>query len=119
MPRFRLRAQVIRSLENINLGRQASHFFRSVVEDGDDSIEDMVDICYQDAEENVCGSRYLISRGTYRKRSRFFDWDDCVSDSSDRFNDEEFLQHFRLTRMGFHQMVEVIKENEVFKSPTR
>ena len=42
-------------------------------------------------------------RKKYRKRT--FDWDDCLLDDSDNFDDREFLQCFRVTRESFFEII--------------
>lgn len=85
-------------------------------DDDDDSVNDLIDHYYQNMEHVVSSSRYLFRNEKNRNRKNFFDWDDCLSENSKRFNDEEFMQHFRMSRKGFRTVLEAIRNDEAFKS---
>ena len=120
MPRHRIRAKVLKFLRNLNAKRTSSALLRSFFDDDtsddDESMEELLDYHYRSIEDALLASRYLFRYGNNRNRKRFFDWDDCLSEKSHRFNDEEFLLHFRMTRTGFKALLHAIKDDDVFKS---
>lgn len=96
MPRFRPRAQVLKALRAFDEKRERQAVMRNFVLEEEDSDEDVLDDCCKTVEDAVHSRKHLNERGACRKR--VFDWDDCLSDESRRFNDEEFLKHFRVSR---------------------
>ena len=73
----------------------------------------------KNAEKAISARRYLFRKSKYHNRLRFFDEKDCVSPDSKRFNDEEFLIHFRMARSSFHAIVELIKDSKQFQNKPR
>jgi DDE superfamily endonuclease len=62
---------------------------------------------------SISSRRYLLQRGSYRKRnSKFAVYLD--PDHADGFNDREFLFHFRMSRDCFHQLIVELKDHPVF-----
>ena len=119
MPRSRPRAKVIRKLNDIIFKRRQFAFLRHVVFDDDDSIEDLIDLQYESYLRIVSSKRYLFRAEKYRNRNSFFNWDDCLSENSLRFNEEEFLRHFRVSRENFWHLVSLLENHDIFKSRRR
>ena len=122
MPRRSPKATILKALRKLKEKRQAAAFVRHFMEDSSDSdsdegwIEDLRDEQVQQAEREISSRRYLFRKDTYRKRRQFFDLEDCLSPESARFNDDEFLLHFRMCRDSFRTIVELIEDSKYFKS---
>ena len=130
MPRHRPRAQILRALRKENRKREAAAYVRHILEDLDDSDgdsdsdgscddglqQDLIDMQLKNAEKVISSRRFLFRKSKYRNRLQYFDEIDCVSPDSKRFNDEEFLIHFRMCRSSFHAIVELIKDSKYFKN---
>ena len=122
MPRSSSRATILRALRKLNDQRQDAAFVRRFMEDSSDSdinsdcgfIEDFRDAQVKQAEKVISSRRYLFRKDTYRSRSEFFDWEDCISPDSKRFNDAEFRIHFRMCRESFNAIVELIRDSKYF-----
>jgi hypothetical protein len=126
MPRRSLKARVRAKLLQMAQQRQRNRFVRNIlmeddfnVNDGDDiynDINEIVDMQVQEALQHIDMNRYLFRPNKYRNRTKFFDWNDCFSDNSVRFNEEEFLKHFRLSRKNFWHLVDLLKDDDAFRS---
>jgi len=116
MPRFSKRKQVLRKVAKACKDR-ARFAFQRLFLDIEDDHEDLIDLIFLNRFEKMKRSRYLFRPSTYRKR----DIKQCLDEvlHSDWLNDEEFLLEFRLSRTSFHLLVDLIKDNEVFKSGSR
>ena len=92
MPRYSVKRRIINELTQIVSIRR--HFRRLRCDfDEEDSLEDMIDLHYLKKLKKVSSERYLGGkRKKYRKRS--FDWDDCLSNESNNYNNDEFLHEF-------------------------
>ena len=58
--------------------------------------------------------RYLYRSRKYRKRS-IFDFDDVLKDNCNDYNETEFLYMFRLRRVSFFNLLDLIKDDPIFK----
>ena len=133
MPRLSKKAKLKKDLVKLICHREYISFLRNAIlddrsldDDGSDSSDDememeteMDDIINVHLKENldfVMSNRYIFRSPKYRDRSRFFDWQDCLSDHSIRFNDDEFLKHFRVSRKNFWHLVSLIRDHEEFAS---
>ena len=129
MPRNRPRADILRALRKENLKRETAAYLRHALEDIHDSesdsdsdsscdeglLLDRIDMQLKNAEQQISARRYLFHKSKYRNRLRYFHEKDCVFPDSKRFNDEEFLIHFRMTRSSFHDILELIKDSKQFQ----
>ena len=59
-------------------------------------------------------SRYLFRSSSYRKKRNKFDLEDALSYENKKYNDEEFLSDFRITRYSFFLLLEEMKTKEAF-----
>lgn len=119
MPRHRPRAKVLKFLQKINSNRRSAAVLHAILDDGDsdeDSVTEILDQYYVHMESIVSSSRYLFRNRRNRNRSTFFNWEDCLLPHSIRFNDEEFLHHFRMSRSGFNALLNLIKYDVVFQN---
>ena len=79
----------------------------------------MMDLHYMIKLREYSKNRFINgNRRRYRKRSTF-DWNDCLSDNSVNYNDDEFLYHFRMSRASFRVICEIIKNHLNFSYKTR
>jgi DDE superfamily endonuclease len=67
------------------------------------------------AKGSISSSRYLLQRGSYRKRSSKFSVY-LDPDHVDGLNDREFLFHFRMSRDCFWQLVAELKDLPIFRN---
>ena len=119
MPRHRPRAKLLKYLQQINANRRSTAFVSAVLDDkdsDDDSVGKILDHYYASMEHIISSRRYLFRKKQNRNRRTFFNWDDCLAENSTRFNEEEFLQHFRMSRSGFKSLMNVIKDDDVFQN---
>lgn len=128
MPRLRLKAKLEHELTKLARQREFDAFVRRFIlhddildddsdDDGsDDDLNEIIDLQVKEALAFVSNNRYIFRSKQYRNRHGFFDWDDCLSDSSRRYNDTEFLKHFRVSRTNFWRLVSLIQNHEEFKS---
>jgi hypothetical protein len=67
---------------------------------------------------NICTLYfYFYHKSSYRKRRTKFNLEDCLSDNSLNYNDEEFLYSFRMTRESFKKLLkEMVKKKAFVKS---
>ena len=101
-----------------------------MLDDDDDSLEDMKDLATAICLSEIRKRRYM-DRNKYRKSPSGgrFETDlnagsnnaDLSSDTSDLpwLTDDEFLQKFRVTRNGFEEVLNKIKDDSIFDSKTK
>ena len=65
--------------------------------DDDDSAEDQILMLETSKLKHMIESRYLFRKATNITNGNKFDLEDALSEDSVNFNDEEFLNAFRLT----------------------
>lgn len=126
MPRLSKKAKLQNELSKLLQARKAYAFLRKHILDDsesdddsdneEDEFNDIIDKQVSDAVTYVSSHRYVFRSEKYRCRSRFFDWKDCLSDESIRFNDTEFLKTFRVSRKNFWHLVSLVDQNEVFRN---
>ena len=75
----------------------------------DSFLDKMKECRLKEAIKVVESNRYLL-RNPYRNRSVIFDWEDALHEDSFRFNDEEFLKHFRISRNAFWHIYNMIND---------
>jgi hypothetical protein len=111
MPRKSKRYKNINNLRKLNEELYYWSIHRYLTEDND-PLQDEMDIdCFLLMEE--CKSRrYLYRSSKYRKISKH--WQEYFDDQL--FNDDEFREHFRLSRESFFQLYDLIKEHPSFST---
>ena len=123
MPRRRLRAKVLKELKEINVRRSNDADIRRLfmyADDWDSDLDDLLaieeeeDNQYLAIEEAVRSERYLFRAKNYRDRSDAFDFSDCLSEKSKRFNDDDFLSHFRVSRSSFCTIADLLAKSDCF-----
>jgi hypothetical protein len=62
-------------------------------------------------------SHYLFRKSKYRKKRTKFDLQDCLSEDSVNYSDEEFLYSFRMTRESFHKLLKEMETKKAFCAP--
>jgi hypothetical protein len=113
MPRRADRSLAIEWLEKYVVKLRKNAIEREVF-DEQDSIQDDEDVHTSLILKRMKRTRYLFRKPTYRKRRNRFDLEDCLSEDSDNFNDEEFLFSFRITRESFFLLLEEMKTKRAF-----
>ncbi len=114
MPRRGDRRLALEWLEKLIVKQRKDAIEREVFDDHD-SIQDDYDIHTSSILKRMKRTRYLFRKRRYRKRRTRFDLEDCLSEDSDNFNDEEFLYCFRLTRESFFLLLEEMKTRLAFR----
>jgi hypothetical protein len=133
MPRTSKKERFLGSLTKI-LNKRLQHRALRTINDEEDSLADAVDLSVAMAIKNGFSRRYLFRKSKYRKGDDRFKIDlennDVEEDPNDDggddieeeaiqlpwLTDEEFLQKYRMTRSRFDIIVDLIKDNQVFKS---
>jgi len=118
MPRYRLREKILNALHSLLITRRNDADDRLIFDD-DDSLEDALDDEYEDMFIHLQQQRYLNERKSRNRNDICFDLSDCLSSESLRFNDEEFLSHFRLTREQFEGVAHIISSHPIFVQQLR
>lgn len=112
MPRNRPRAQALRAIRrNIKKRLRDPRHHRHRVDNDDETIEDMNDILFLQAEQLISSNRYLFRKLSYRDRSSTFDWEDCLSEDSVCYNTDEFRHVFRTTRDNVLLLCDLLEKN--------
>ena len=115
MPRRSERHKVLRSLEATIDERRTAAELR-LISAKTDRFEDDLDEFYILEHERIEGLRYVARPLTYRKREdqwqKLLDDDTCL-------NDTEFLEHFRVRRVAFQRIVDLIRDDPIFQSSAR
>jgi DDE superfamily endonuclease len=131
MPRVSKRAQAISCLNSLLNKRIIGRSIR-MLDDDNDSLEDIKDLATAVCLSEVRKRRYLNRSSRYRKSpaiERFnTDLDDIgyhsgsSSESSYELpwlTDDEFLQKYRVTRSSFQVLLNKIKDHSIFESKTK
>jgi hypothetical protein len=114
MPKKKDRSIAIDHLQRI-VDRQSKDALMRELFDEEDSLQDDEDLLYSIRLKRMKRSRYLFRPQRYRDRRKKFDLEDCLSEDSHNFNDEEFLFCFRMTRDSFFYLLEEMETKESFK----
>lgn len=136
MPRLSERERVLDEYKDFLEKRLQEHILRAAA-GVQDETQDQIDAIVLDRYKEMQSKRYLF-RGRYRKADhaaflsmlshvKVADSDDDTSSSSDSsgslpwLNHSEFLNEFRMSPLDFWKLVEMIKDDEVFrcKGPKR
>ena len=113
MPRKSLRRRTIDAMQaKIKKLRLAYHLREAF--DDDDISEDEQLLEESDLLRKMEKSRYLFRRSKYRKNRNKFDLEDTLSYDSNKYNNEEFLSDFRITRDSFFLFLEEMKTKKAF-----
>ena len=114
MPRKSLRRQALDSM-HYHVHHLRQMWYQREAFDEEDSIEDdrlLQSISKLTRMENT---RYLFRNPKYRTDRTLFDMEDAISYTSKNFNDEEFLNKFRITRDSFFLLLEEMKKRKAFR----
>ncbi len=84
------------------------HYFM----DDNDPMQDEVDLDCFLVMEACKSSRYMFRAPNYRKSHGY--WQDFFDESM--YNDDEFREHFRLSRNSFMQLYNIIRDHPIFTS---
>ena len=96
MPQKSLRRQAIDIMEAQVRKLRVRYYLREA-DDEDNSSEDERFIIESKKLDEMKRSRYLFRLSSYRKEKKKFDCADALSYNSKNYNDEEFLQAFRVS----------------------
>ena len=119
MPRKSRRVQAIELMNLHVLKLKKEHILRDVM-DEEDSLEDIKYVKHKAVLDEMMSSRYLFRNPFYRKSDGGkFNIEDALSSTSVRYNDEEFLVNFRITRDSFFQLLDTIKDTKTFKKKSK
>jgi hypothetical protein len=118
MPRKSLRRYAIEAVGRKVKNLQLKERLRDVM-DEEDSTEDRILSVEESKLKRMIGSRYLFRRKRNRKVRKKFDLEDCLSEDSQHFNDEEFLNSFRMTRESFMLFLKEMESKKAFKVSSR
>ena len=100
MPRKSLRRKAIDIMEAKVRKLRLLYYLREA-DDEEDSLEDDRLIIESKKLDKMKATRYLFRHSSYRKDKKKFDLVDALSKESKNYNDEEFLQAFRVSRDSF------------------
>jgi hypothetical protein len=126
MPRKNNRQRFICRLEAFMQWRKKQDTIRRLLRDNSDeedsmaSLNEIIDATVQRSYHRAVNSRYSY-RNSYRKSysamvfERVLEEEDDDGGTTPWFTENEFLQHFRMHRSSFAHLVELIKDNDVFK----
>ena len=113
MPRKSLRRKALDYMQSKVLNLRLEHYLREVDDDEDSSLDD--NYMKESATfEQMKKTRYLYRSPTYRKDRKEFDLEDVMSHDSATYNDEEFLNLFRIKRDSFHLLLDEMKTKKAF-----
>jgi hypothetical protein len=113
MPRLSDRSLTLEWLEKLVVKQRKEAIQREVF-DEQDSIQDDQDVHNSQILDRMKNTHYLFRKHKYRKCPTRFNLEDCLSEDSDNFNDEEFLYNFCLTRESFFLLLEEMKTRKAF-----
>jgi hypothetical protein len=113
MPRRADRSLAIEWLEKYVVKLRKNAIEREVF-DEQDSIQDDEDVHTSLILKRMKRTHYLFRKPTYRKCRNRFDLEDCLSEDSENFNDEEFLFSFHITRESFFLLLEEMQTKKAF-----
>jgi hypothetical protein len=128
MPRKNQRCKIMKALLELKEQRASNAAIMALYDgntDGEyskDTLSVMMDEAIEKAYAKLEANRYSF-RNSYRKGYsniaflRALDEDDSSSNGIPWFTEEEFLQHFRMHRSSFWQLVGHIKDHEIFATP--
>jgi hypothetical protein len=114
MPRKSKRRYAIDLLE-LRVQKQKAAAIRRDLLDEEDSIKDFTDIQTRHVLKRIKRSRYFRRAKKYRTNRCDFDLEDCISENSTKYNDDEFLFNFRITRESFHLLLNEMETKEAFR----
>ena len=116
MPRVTKKISTIKYLKHkVSLRKEAR--MQRMYESDDDSILDIIDRKWERLLARVRKDRYLF-RKKYRRELNLFDLKDALNleDSLERkYNDDEFLMLFRMSRESFLALVEKVRSHKAFR----
>jgi hypothetical protein len=113
MPRTSDRSKILKQIEDevSVLRKRALH--RELL-DEEDSLQDDHDQYMYAVLNRIKSSRYLFRSSTYRNNRKRFNLEDCLSNDSKEYTDEEFLYNFRITRDSFFLLLKEMENKKPF-----
>ena len=118
MPRKSLRRRALETMQaKVRKLWMMYHLRESL--DEEDSLEDDRLLHQSDLLNKMMNSRYLFRASSNRKKRIKFNLEDALSYESVNYNDEEFLNAFRMSRDSLFLLLETMQECEAFKSNSK
>ena len=114
MPRKSLRRKAIELMKHQIHKLTYASFVRQVMKQPD-TFADFKLMHNKAVLKKLETNRYLFRTTNYRKNRHKFDIDDALSSNSEKYNDEEFLFTFRISRESFFLLLEKMKDRRAFK----
>ena len=115
MPRTSERSKAIAHQEAVVRSLHQKYLYNLAFSDDDnDSFDEMNYHLQQSILRRMQTSRFLFRSKKYRKRT-IFDFEDALSYESNEYNDDEFLFLFRVRRATFFNLLDMIKDDSIFK----
>lgn len=118
MPRNRPRALLLKYLEEQHASRQDLARRDALLNIPRCETDAFIDLLVATRLRRVQASRYLDRPLSYRKYDYTHEMFQRILEM-ERFNHEEFLQHFRLSRQGFSEVLSLIEGHEVFRNDSK
>jgi len=126
MPRLSIKRKLLNNLEKVIIKRKCLAAIRDLIFDsGDDSssgtIDDIITHGMERAYTRISNQRYAFPRKPYRKGYYREVFERDLRDVEDEngsppwLTEDEFLNKYRLDRESFYELLDMIKEHEVFK----
>jgi DDE superfamily endonuclease len=112
MVRSSMRQKVLNRVDDIILAAVKQLFQRQLLGLPTANVEELIYRCRK-AKIAISNRRYLLQRGSYRKRTSKFQLY-LDADHVDGLNDREFLFHFRMSRECFWELVSLLKNHPNF-----
>jgi hypothetical protein len=114
MPRKSNRKEALDALRRRVYKLKKNALLRELM-DEEDSIQDDYDQCMFALLKKKEKCRYLFRKTKYRKNRQKFNLQDCLSEDSVNYNDEEFLYCFRMTRESFFLLLKEMESKDAFR----
>ena len=122
MPRESDKLFVDNLVDEVHQKRNYETYLRGIIDDDSDlslglsetTLFELDDIAFDLSRDHIQSRRYL--ERNYRDRSFKFDLEDCISHDSRLYNQNEFLEDFRMSRLSFHVICDTIRGNSVFRN---
>ena len=118
MPRKSLRRKAIEAMEAKVQQLRLRYYLREGLDEKDSFEDDRLII-----ESNKLGkmkrNRYLFRHSSYRTDRKLFDLADALSYDSKKFNEDEFLFAFRITRESFFLLLDEMQNKVAFISTSK
>ena len=115
MPRKSYRQQALDYMRSKVDNLLLSYHMREAMDEDDSSADDEL-IKQSEILDQMSNNRYLFRSPKYRKKKdrHHFDMDDALSYESKKYNEDEFLFTFRISRDSFFLFLEEMKSKQAF-----